>query len=101
MKQCHAILDEESILGVGQMFRGCILQEVVQERGFIGLREKNILCPKARGYRHQAVLHQFFQVQWLILTLRLDEELECNVALLLILDNLELKMFNKLIWCLT
>ena len=83
------------------MFRGCILQEVVQERGFIGLREKNILCPKAGGYRLQAVLHQFFQVQWLILTLRLDEELECNVALLLILDNLELKMFNVLIWCLT
>ena len=41
-------------------------------------------------------MHEFFQVHLVILTLRLDKEQEGEVALLLILDYLELQIWNQL-----
>ena len=61
--------------------------------GFIQLREKFAGVPKLAA---QAVLHEFFQVHLVILTLRLDKELEGEVALLLILDHLESRIWNQL-----
>ena len=89
MEHRHAILDEQRVIWVWQIFWSGVFQKVVQNGGFVGLGEKTIWCSKAGGYRHQTVLHEFIQVQWFILTLRLDEEQECKVTLFLILDKLE------------
>ena len=76
--------------GVWQIFWGCVFQKV-QNGGFVRLGEKKLWCSKAGGACIRlTVLHEFFHVHLIILTLRLDEEQEGEFPLLLILDDLEL-----------
>ena len=80
-------MDEQGVLGVWQLFWGCVFQKVVQNGGFVQLE---VFQGWWHRHRHQTVLREFCQGRSIILTLRLDKEQEDEVALLLILDYLEL-----------
>ena len=46
MKQHRTVLDEQDVLGVWQIFSGCVFQKVVQNGGFVKRGEKTSGVPR-------------------------------------------------------
>lgn len=86
-----AILYEECILGVGHLLIP-VLEQIVKDGGLVCLDKKAIRRAKCMRNRQEGVTHEFFEVDGHIQYLGLKEQLEGEVALLLVHKELQWNM---------